>query len=227
MHLSPSLTIREAIASNTPAIGLLSKIVQNGNDVVIAIIVEAITDLNKFFNFSDTGYMTTAQISETSKMIFKDYNSLKIEDIRVCFNNGKKGHYGQLYNRLDGQIIMMWFQQYWTDRTNEYLRIKDFNEQQERNKKLTEINPEGQKKVIEILKESIKPVEAKKEPAKREKTDQEKLIQRFYNQFTKIAVKRGLDDNTRFIFMYGKPIDANKYVEIKLNQYYKLKNIKR
>lgn len=223
------MTIKEALASPTPSLGMFSKIINNGDDIVIALITETLTDLNSFFNLPDNGYMTPSQIQETAKMIFKDYNALKIEDIRVCFGNGKKGHYGQLYARIDGQIIMMWLSQYSTDRTNEYLRIRDFNEKQALNKKIApeEINPEGQKKVIEMLKEAIKPVEVPKaEKPVREKTQTEKLIQRFYRQFTKIALHRNYDDSYRFIFQYGRVINANEYVEIKLKQHERLSNLK-
>lgn len=214
------MTITQAIASNTPALGTITQIVKNGDILAKAIIVHAINDLNKFFNFQNI--MTIAQIGETSEMILKDYNALKTEDIRVCFANGKKGHYGQLYGRLDGQIIMMWLSQYSTDRTNEYLRIKDFNEKQALNKKIdpSEINPDGQKKVLEILKDAIKkPEEIKPEKKERVKSTYEILIQRFYRQFTKIALKRNYDDSYRFIFMYGKVINANEYVEIKIKQH--------
>lgn len=202
-----------------PPIGLLTKLVNNGDVMVKALIVHAITDLNNFLNFQNI--MTVPQITETALMILSDYNALKIEDIRVCFNNGKKGHYGQLYGRIDGQIIMLWLQQYSTDRTNEYLRIKDFNEKQALNKKIeaSEVNIEGQKRVAEVMREALKSVEVPKvEKPVREKTESEKLIQRFINQFQKIAIKRGLDSDTKYIFMYKKPITCEEYLHIKVKQ---------
>lgn len=202
-----------------PPIGLLTKLVINGDVMVKALIVHAITDLNNFLNFQNI--MTVPQITETALMILSDYNALKIEDIMVCFNNGKKGHYGQLYGRIDGQIIMLWLQQYSTDRTNEYLRIKDFNEKQSLNKKIeaSEVNIEGQKRVAEVMREALKSVEVPKvEKPVREKTESEKLIQRFINQFQKIAIKRGLDSDTKYIFMYKKPITCEEYLHIKVKQ---------
>jgi len=221
--LSHSLTQTQAIKALAPTMGTICKIVSNGDLLVKALIAHALTDLNIFFNFQNI--MTTPQIAQTVEMILSDFNWLKIEDVRVCLNNGKKGHYGQLYGRLDGQIIMLWFQTYSTDRTNEYLRIKDFNENQRLNRKIeaSEINPEGQKKVIELLKSAIKNTNEVVEDKKaREKTDSEKLIQRFYRQFTKICINRNYDDSYRFIFMYGKVINANEYVEIKIKQYKRL-----
>lgn len=221
-NLSPSLTITQAIASKTPPLGILKSIVNNGDVMVKALIVHAISDLNKFLNFQNI--MTIPQIGETADMIISDFNALKIEDVRACFNNGKKGHYGQLYGRIDGQIIMLWLSQYSTDRTNEFLRIKDHNEKEALKKKIdpAEINPEGQRKVIELLKSVIKPVDEKKaEKPVREKSIYEKSIQRFYRQFTKICLYgkgRALDEAYRFIFMYGREMNATEYVEFKIGQ---------
>lgn len=193
--------------------------------MVKALLVHAITDLNKFLNFQNI--MTTEQIAETALMILSDYNALKIEDIRVCFNNGKKGHYGQLYGRLDGQIIMLWLSQYSTDRTNEYLRIKDFNEKQALNKRIApeEINPEGQKKVIEMMKEALKSVEpAKVEKPVREKTASEIRIQKWLRDFTKLSIHKNYDESYRFIFRYGKVINSAEYLEYKVKQYDRVMN---
>lgn len=213
--------MNQAIASKTPVFGMLRKLISNGDIFVKALIVHAITDLNKFLNFQNI--MTVSQIAETSEMILSDFNYLKIEDIRVCFGNGKRGHYGQLFARIDGQIIMLWLAQYSTDRTNEYLRIKDFNEK----KALKQINRRDemlfQKPVLEAMKAAIKQIdEVVKEKPIREKSSYEKLIQRFYLQFTKIVTgknKRSLDESYRFIFMYGRSIDANEYVEFKISQH--------
>ncbi len=216
------MTITQAIASNSPVMGMLTKIVNNGDVMVKALLVHAITELNKFLNFQNI--MNTAQIAETALMILSDYNSLKIEDIRVCFDNGKKGHYGQLFGRMDGQIIMLWLAQYSTDRTNEFLRIKDFNEKQDK------INIAKRDEILfappmlEALKNAVKSVEVPKKSEKpvREKSTREKLIQRFYRQFTKICLygkNRSLDESYRFILMYGREMNANEYVEFKIEQY--------
>ncbi len=202
---------------------MLTKIVNNGDVMVKALLVHAITELNKFLNFQNV--MNTAQIAETALMILSDYNSLKIEDIRVCLDNGKKGHYGQLFGRMDGQIIMLWLAQYSTDRTNEYLRIKDFNEKQDKINIAKRDEILFAKPVLEALKNAVKSVESPKKVEKpvREKSTYEKLIQRFYRQFTKIVIygknRNLIEDDYNFIYMYGRPMDANEYVEYKIQQH--------
>jgi hypothetical protein len=187
--------------------------------MIKALLVHAITDLNQFLNFQNI--MTTPQIAETAIMILNDFNALKIDDIRVCLSNGKKGYYGALFGRMDGQIIMMWLAQYSTDRTNEFLRIRDLAEKQRLNQKIdvSEINPEGQKKVIEILSQYAKKVDVRVEKPIVEKTEGQKLIQRFMSQFDKLWAKRDYEANGgRFIKRYGRIIGQVEYVEYKLNQ---------
>lgn len=221
------MKITDAIASNTPALGILTKVINNGDIFVKALITTALVDLVKSLNVGKS--MNVPQIAETAELILIDFNALKIEDIRVCFTNGKKGHYGQLFDRLDGQIIMMWLSQYSTDRTNEFLRIKDFNEKQDilNIKKRDEIL--FTKPVLEALKNSIKNVDASKKIEKpfREKSAYEKLIQRFMTQFDKIWYKKDYEANgARFIFRYGKPITQVEYIEYKIKQHDRIMNLK-
>lgn len=53
--------------------------------------------------------MTDTQVLETCKLILQEYYFLKIEDLKLCFDGMKTGKYlenGQLYDRLDGNIIL-------------------------------------------------------------------------------------------------------------------------
>lgn len=229
------MKITEAIQSKTPPLGLLVKAINNGEIFVRALVVHMITDLVEFINAGKT--MNPDQITQTAAMIITDYNWLKVEDIKVCFTNGKRGHYGQLYDRLDGQIIFQWLNQYTTDRTNESLRLNDLKRREIENPKISpeDINPEGQKKVIEILSQYSKKVDVRVEKRPVEKTEVQKLAQRFFTQFDKIWMKRGIDTSgCRFIFMYCKkndkgdllPISSTQYAEYKFDQIQRIKQLK-
>lgn len=63
--------------------------------------------------------MTDSQTAETAMLIFETYPSLTLADINLIFKRAKLGKYGQLYDRLDGQIILSWFQRYFAERCNE------------------------------------------------------------------------------------------------------------
>lgn len=188
----------------------------------------AISEVSVFFNVGKN--LTPQQINSTIDLILNDNACLNLsfEDYKVCFEFAKKGHYGKAYDRIDGQIIFEWIYQYSTDKTNEYLRIKDFNEKQAQNQKITpgEVNKEGQLKVAEAMRQALKSVEAPKvdKPA-REKSAYEKMIQRFLTQFQKIAIKRGLNSDTKYIFMYGKNLTCSEYMEMKVKQYNRVMKI--
>lgn len=67
------------------------------------------------------------QVRQTADMILEDYSHFKPEDFKLCFSRAKKGHYGKLYDRLDGQIIMGWLMDYDNERDGEIevIRAKD------------------------------------------------------------------------------------------------------
>lgn len=100
--------------SNTKALCLMKP--EIGEVGLKALVSYAVADLVKFFNVGKT--MTPEQIAQTAEFIIEDFYMLKIEDIKLCFNRAKKGEYGQLYDRLDGQIILSWISKYFNNRLN-------------------------------------------------------------------------------------------------------------
>ena len=83
---------------------------------VKALLSYAISDLVDFFNLGKT--MTVEQIAQTVEMIIDEFGMLKIDDFKLCFSRAKKGYYGQIYDRLDGQIIFLWLNTYTENRFN-------------------------------------------------------------------------------------------------------------
>lgn len=82
-----------------------------------------INDLRYFFAIdnmiSDNG------INALAPMLIYEFTGLSIEDIAICFTQAKKGYYGEIYNRLDGQIIMKWLRSYNTEKI-ERLKEKSY-----------------------------------------------------------------------------------------------------
>ena len=79
-----------------------------------AVISYLISDALEFFNVSET--MTDRQIAMTVDLIIEEYPYLKTDDLKLCFKNAMKMKYGQIYNRIDGQIIMGWIKAYNSER---------------------------------------------------------------------------------------------------------------
>lgn len=100
------------VKSGAPLVG---DIVRNyGRQFTVSYISLWILNLQSFVNVSSK--MSEAQIDETAEIIAVDYNNLNLADINLVFSTAKKGGYGQFYGRLDGQMILGWFDKYFNER---------------------------------------------------------------------------------------------------------------
>ena len=73
-----------------------------------------INDLQSFLNIS--AKMNLAQVAETCRMILDDFWAINLADVQLVMARAKRGTYGTLYGRIDGQIIYQWFAQYFEER---------------------------------------------------------------------------------------------------------------
>jgi hypothetical protein len=89
----------------------------DGTNEVRAIMNILLTDLVLFFNVGKM--MDAGQIAQTRELLLEDFVHLKPEDFKLCFNRAKKGHYGPLYDRIDGQLILDWLRKYDNERDAE------------------------------------------------------------------------------------------------------------
>ncbi|WP_410962762.1 hypothetical protein, partial [Salmonella sp. SAL4446] len=76
----------------------------------------AVVDLVKFFNVGKT--MGAEQVAQTVNFILSDFWMLKIDDVKLCFDNAKRGKYGKVYDRMDGAVILEWLQTHFEARTS-------------------------------------------------------------------------------------------------------------
>lgn len=108
------LNEKDVFLSKNTSLALMSKNVGEIN--VKALLAYVIADLVKFFNVGKM--MTTNQIAATVELILEDVNfsRLKIDDFKLCFNRAKKGEYGAVYDRIDGQVIFNWLNIYFNQR---------------------------------------------------------------------------------------------------------------
>lgn len=63
------------------------------------------------------------QLASTVDLLIEDFYYLKVEDLKLCFQNAKKGKYGKVYDRIDGNIIYGWVEQYSKDRIEQALKM--------------------------------------------------------------------------------------------------------
>lgn len=108
-------SIQQALQSPGSTLVTLQK--QHGQAVAAAILVKILAQLIAFFNVGKS--MNDYQCAETVKLIMQQYYFLKLEDLKLCFDGMKCGKYldgGKLFDRLDGQIILLALQQYTEER---------------------------------------------------------------------------------------------------------------
>lgn len=59
------------------------------------------------------------------RLVKQEYYYFTIEDFKVCFDKGKKGGYGQLFDRIDGSVILDWLDQYAAERSAAFAEYND------------------------------------------------------------------------------------------------------
>lgn len=69
--------------------------------------------LNRFLHFySVNGSMDALQVGDTINLIIESYPHYIQEDFKLFFNMAKKGVFGQIFGRMDGEVIMNWLIKY-------------------------------------------------------------------------------------------------------------------
>lgn len=69
--------------------------------------------LNSFLRFySVNGSMDAIQVGDTINLIIETYPHYTQEDFKLFFNMAKKGLFGQIFGRMDGEVIMNWLAKY-------------------------------------------------------------------------------------------------------------------
>lgn len=115
-----------------------------------------INDLIDFFSVGKT--MGQNQLVSTIRLIVEDFYYLKIEDFKLCFNNAKKGKYGKIYDRIDGNIIYDWINQYSLERMNFCISEDEKNIQPDTERRLSDIQKDKEHdfKLKELIERTLK-----------------------------------------------------------------------
>lgn len=79
---------------------------QELNDKISLLLI----DLIKYHKTSDM--MSTDELVLLATRIIWQFGGLTVEDIAIAFEKAKNGEYGQVFNRVDGSVVMTWLQKY-------------------------------------------------------------------------------------------------------------------
>lgn len=193
------------------------------DDAVCSFIELLIIDVCEFFNIGKP--MTSSQIIQTARLIFFDYSALKPEDVKKCFEQGKKGLYGKIYDRLDGGVLFDWLDNYKLNRTNEIIqhRINELNNHNAEIKKPIYIkNSESIEKIKEIrknleqklTKDRIDYIENRFQKNV-EKSEEDILVQKWLRYFDRKMIKQGKS----FIATRWGIMNQEQYAMFRLKKY--------
>lgn len=101
---------QSALLATTPKLETMGELYRNDEALTEKGLMILINDLRLFFQVDKM--ISTEGIISLCPLIIFEYASLSLEEIAVCFAQAKKGYYKELYNRLDGAIILSWIKQY-------------------------------------------------------------------------------------------------------------------
>jgi hypothetical protein len=154
VRISHSLTIADSIQA--PTLKVLEK--QYGKDDLATLVSFMILQTARFFNLGNN--LSEEQALETAYLMLQNYPHETIEDFTLMFREAKKGKYGELYNRLDGQIIFKWMEKYLEEkaiyREKQHQKQKASNPVQEPDlMKIVTGESNHKKTVAEALKQAI------------------------------------------------------------------------
>ena len=105
-------SIKDAIQSNSKALAVIGK--ECGKDGLYSFISLWFLNLCDFFSVGKA--MGETQIAETAKLIASEYYFLKVADLQVFANKFKSGYYGQIFDRIDGNVILVALSKYHEER---------------------------------------------------------------------------------------------------------------
>lgn len=208
-------TAKEAVNHLSPSLAKIKK--EAGNIVSSAFLSSILIDLIISFNVGKT--MNESQIVSTAQGIQEDYYFLKPSELKYCFDNGKKGRYGQLYDRIDQSIIFDWIEKYLEER----IGICEQNniEEQKKNRFTDEDCGFLLKNVKTILDKTTDQTDNKiKIPEKRELTKSEIFVQQVFKEFDEIHRKTESDlhQTIRMINYKGKYLTQSDFLIQKLQE---------
>lgn len=206
-------SVADVISSNTPSLGLVCR--EKGEAVSVSIVTLEIESLIVFVNVGKT--MNDEQQIITSKTIVFDYPYLTLADLKLFFQRLKKGVYGKMYDRIDGQIILQALDQYVSDRSE---IIGELSENSHYRAKKNEYNQPYHPDVVAAIKKAI----GEKKPVNDGKLSQSKpdIGQRWIRQFNNLHRKYGIETGIRMIRIGNQVFDVTSFLNQKALNYEKM-----
>ena len=103
------ITIEKCLYEGTMLLHLAK---MKGENNIVKMLITIIAINQNFFNVGKA--MNSQQCQETAFLLYEEYKHETIEDVLMMFKMAKKGMFGdgQVYNRIDGNVILVWMKEY-------------------------------------------------------------------------------------------------------------------
>ena len=167
-------------------------------------------------SFNLTNNFREDQIQEFVNDIFEFYPHLTIRDIKFFLHQVKSGNFGQVYNRLDGPLLLGYLKVY-SD-----LRLGEAERHDNENKKVKDINDYDQnimfQKLAPIFKETQKAIIEAPKISEAQKKQQEIQL-KIHNDFCKLHAKQGGETGAMFVEYDGKMLSFEEYYNEVIDSY--------
>lgn len=189
---------------------------EKGEGYVKALLTLLIIDTVDFLNIGKT--MNNNQVMQTVELILEDYWHYKVDHFVLVFNKAKKGYFGKQYDRIDGQVIFSWLEQFDREFSSDVESVRS-NENKRLQKKLqSPIEEESLTRMPDWFADSIKKMNEPKplEQKPINLTEDQILINGFIQEFNKIHLEGEHQEGKRFIKFKGKMVDVTEYIELRL-----------
>jgi len=122
LYSQTSITnFNEVIKSPFPTLFDLTE--KYGGQVTKLWLYDQLADYAQFVNAGKS--FSKEQLDQTVDLIIMAYSNMNMTDFKLFFNKCRLGHYGKIYDVLDGQILLSWLLEYKSERINsaEHLSI--------------------------------------------------------------------------------------------------------
>ena len=107
---------KDCFEMKTPNLGMVA--FYSGDENAIQMLSEMIATASLILNVGKN--LRSEQVYATASLILQqpEYRQFTIADLRLAMNRGVMGKYGQIFDRLDVNVISGWFTQYWEERAD-------------------------------------------------------------------------------------------------------------
>lgn len=159
-----------------------------GEKEQLIFLVKTLGEFTLQFNIGKN--MNAPQILDTAKVIAQEYYFMKASELKYVLNKAKTGHYGQMYDRLDGPLILGWLNTYMHEREDtcaNYQETKNIEHKKDNNEALEN---EKMQEIYKSLKNSTKMKEEKKEEEKSERQRANEMAQSWLKEFDELERKQ-------------------------------------